>query len=481
VTFDNFKRNYKPQKAFNRMPMVGAFIVADLVAAMVSFGSGFFIVNTYDLDIINFKSFITYWPYLPAFLVIIYIFRLYPGLNLAHAEELRRFALTSFLTHNGIILSRIIISKEVSLDPYSIAFMLSWLCSIIYFPLFRSIVRRIFQNRSWWGIHIVIFGAGQTGKLMADRLIKKPFLGYRPVLFLDDDPATGTEYAGIPIIHGLDLGPRVAAECKIDTAIVAMPGISRKSLGTIVADYVQSFRYYTLIPDYIGVTNLWMSIKDFDGVLGLYTVQSLLLPINRNLKRVIDLVLSVVGGILLLPFLLIIAVLIKIDSPGPVFYRHHRLGKDGKPFMAWKFRSMVVNSKEVLRRILDTDPARKLEWEANQKLHDDPRITRMGKFLRKTSLDEIPQIWNVLKGEMSLVGPRPIVEEEIPKYGHHYKLFSSVKPGMSGLWQVSGRSETDYEERVALDILYIQSWSLWLDLYVLFKTVGAVLGGKGAY
>ena len=125
--------------------------------------------------------------------------------------------------------------------------------------------------------------------------------------------------------------------------------------------------------------------------------------------------------------------------------------------------------------------SKKLEWEANQKLQDDPRITRMGRFLRKTSLDEIPQIWNVIKGEMSLVGPRPIVEDEIVKYGHHYKLFSSVKPGMSGLWQVSGRSETDYEERVALDILYIQSWSLWLDLYVLFKTVGAVLGGKGAY
>ncbi|MDX9827892.1 MAG: sugar transferase, partial [Spirochaetia bacterium] len=149
--------------------------------------------------------------------------------------------------------------------------------------------------------------------------------------------------------------------------------------------------------------------------------------------------------------------------------------------MAWKFRSMVANSKEVLQKILSSDPAKKLEWEANQKLQDDPRITRMGRFLRKTSLDEIPQIWNVIKGEMSLVGPRPIVEDEIVKYGHHYKLFSSVKPGMSGLWQVSGRSETDYEERVALDILYIQSWSLWLDLYVLFKTVGAVLGGKGAY
>jgi len=244
---------------------------------------------------------------------------------------------------------------------------------------------------------------------------------------------------------------------------------------------VRSFRHYTLIPDYIGVTNLWMSVRDFDGVLGLYTVQSLLLPLNHNLKRLIDISICVVGGLLILPFVGVLALLIKLDSPGPVFYGHHRLGKDGKFFTAWKFRSMVSNSREVLENLLASNPAIRSEWETNHKIHDDPRITKMGKFLRKTSLDELPQVWNVLKGEMSLVGPRPIVEEEVAKYGHHYALFASVKPGMSGLWQVSGRSETDYEERIALDILYIQSWSLWLDMYILFKTLGVVLGGKGAY
>ena len=142
---------------------------------------------------------------------------------------------------------------------------------------------------------------------------------------------------------------------------------------------------------------------------------------------------------------------------------------------------MVTNSKEILDRLLATDPAAKAEWESNFKLQNDPRVTRMGRFLRKSSLDELPQLWNVLKGEMSLVGPRPIIEKEVEKYAHHYRLFASVKPGMSGLWQISGRSDTDYAERVALDILYIQSWSFWIDMYILFKTVGIAFGGKGAY
>jgi len=481
VTFDDFKRNYGRRNVFKRIPTASVFIAADLLAAMTSFGVGFFLVNTYNLDLIDFKSFVTYWPYLPAFLVVFYIFRLYPGLNLAHAEELRRFTMTSFLTHTGIILSRMIIGKKFVLDPYSIAFILSWLSSIIAFPLFRGVVRKVFQDAPWWGVPVVIFGAGQTGRLMVDRLKKKPWLGYRPVLLLDDDPALGSEYSGIPILNGIDLGPSVADECNIDTAIVAMPGINRRRLGIIVAEYVRAFRHYTLIPDYIGVTNIWMSVRDFDGVLGLDTVQSLLLPLNHNLKRLIDVILCVAGGLLILPFVGALALLIKLDSPGPVFYGHHRLGKDGKFFIAWKFRSMVSNSQEILEKLLDSDPAIRSEWEANHKLCDDPRITRMGKFLRKTSLDELPQLWNVLKGEMSLVGPRPIVEDEVAKYGHHYPLFASVKPGMSGLWQVSGRSETDYEERIALDILYIQSWSLWLDMYILFKTLGVVLGGKGAY
>jgi len=142
---------------------------------------------------------------------------------------------------------------------------------------------------------------------------------------------------------------------------------------------------------------------------------------------------------------------------------------------------MYRNSKELLEKLLVDQPELRLEWEQNFKLKNDPRVTRIGRFLRKTSLDELPQLWNVLKGEMSLIGPRPIIMDEVEKYGDNYELLASVKPGLSGLWQISGRSETDYQDRVAMDIYYIQSWSLWLDLYILLKTFAAVIKGKGAY
>jgi Undecaprenyl-phosphate galactose phosphotransferase WbaP len=235
------------------------------------------------------------------------------------------------------------------------------------------------------------------------------------------------------------------------------------------------------VPDYIGMTSIWISVRDFDGILGLYTSQRLLKKSNVAVKRVIDVALCLIGGLILSPFLLLACLLIKLDSRGPAFYGHGRLGLNGEPFVAWKFRTMVRDSDAALEKILASDPEKRLEWEANHKLRDDPRITRMGRFLRRTSLDELPQIWNVIKGEMSLIGPRPIVEAEVPKYGIHYKLFSSVKPGMSGLWQVSGRSDIDYAERVALDVYYIQSWSLWLDIHILFRTVAVVLWGRGAY
>lgn len=481
MTFDDFRASHRMASQWNRFSMALVFVATDLLAVLLSFGTGFFIVNAYDIEIINFKSFVTYWPYLFAFLAVFYILKLYPGISLAHAEELRRFTIASFFSHAGIILSRMIMSRYFGLDAYAFAFMISWVASIVLFPLGRGLLRSLCKQAPWWGVPVVIFGAGKTGRMLADRLIKKPWIGFIPVLFLDDDASVGADYLGIPILHDTSLGSRAASECGIDTAIVAMPGVERARLGVIVADYVQSFRHYMLLPDFFGVTNIWMSVRDLDGMLGLYTSQSLMLPLNRRIKRALDVILSLTGGILISPLLLIIAILIKIDSPGRLFYGQHRLGVRGRPFTAWKFRSMVSNSKEVLDKLLTENPEARREWEENHKLRNDPRVTRVGAFLRKHSLDELPQIWNVLLGEMSLIGPRPIVEDEVEKYGHEYRLFSSVKPGMSGLWQVSGRSETDYEERVALDILYIQSWSLWLDLHILFKTVSVVFGGKGAY
>ena len=199
-------------------------------------------------------------------------------------------------------------------------------------------------------------------------------------------------------------------------------------------------------------------------------------------KTAFDYILTLVGAVFISPLLVYIAYRIKKEDPGPVFFAHTRIGKDGKPFPCFKFRSMVVNSQEMLQKYLAENPAAREEWERDFKLKDDPRVTPIGKFLRSTSLDELPQIFNVLRGEMSLVGPRPVIQEELDKYyGETAKLYCTVKPGITGLWQVSGRSDIGYDERVALDATYIKYRSMWGDIVILWKTIGVVLMKKGAY
>lgn len=200
------------------------------------------------------------------------------------------------------------------------------------------------------------------------------------------------------------------------------------------------------------------------------------------LKQLCDYVFTFLGMILISPLLLYIAYRIKKEDPGSVIFAHTRIGKDGKPFPCFKFRSMVVNSQEMLQKYLAENPAARAEWERDFKLKNDPRVTPIGAFLRRTSLDELPQIFNVLRGEMSLVGPRPVIQEELDKYyGEAAKLYCSIKPGITGLWQVSGRSDLSYAERVALDSTYIKHRSFWGDVVILWKTIGVVFLKKGAY
>ncbi len=200
-------------------------------------------------------------------------------------------------------------------------------------------------------------------------------------------------------------------------------------------------------------------------------------PIYRFFKRIFDVVMSVIALILLSPVYLVIAIVIKCDSRGPVFYKHHRIGKNGKPFGMYKFRSMIPDADKKLDELPDE---MKREFEENYKITDDPRITRVGKFLRKTSLDELPQFLNVIKGEISLVGPRPIVEEELEKYGDNKDKFLSVIPGITGYWQANGRSDVTYEKRMELELYYVDNASFWLDIVILFKTVFAVFKRDGA-
>ena len=197
-------------------------------------------------------------------------------------------------------------------------------------------------------------------------------------------------------------------------------------------------------------------------------------------KRIVDILGAVVLALVFLPLIVTIVALMSRES-GAVLYRHARIGRSGRVFRCLKFRTMVPDADQVLRQLLERHPELKAEWIRSHKLRDDPRVTRIGRFLRRTSLDELPQLWNVLRGDMSLVGPRPITGEELLRYGRNTAIYLSVKPGITGLWQVSGRNETDYRRRVVLDVYYVRKQNLLLDLYILLKTTRVVVAGDGAY
>ena len=242
-----------------------------------------------------------------------------------------------------------------------------------------------------------------------------------------------------------------------------------------------AFTMVQYVPDLPGLPVLGVRAGSLDNLLALEVRNELASPLNRFVKRGIDITATVIGGLLISPILLGLAAAVALDSRGPVFFGHTRVGRNGRPIKVWKFRTMAQDAPEALEHYLAADPALRAEWEATHKLKNDPRVTRVGRTLRRYSLDELPQLWNVLKGEMSLVGPRPIVDAEVAKYRDAFDLYTMVRPGMTGYWQISGRSDTDYDQRVELDGFYVRNWSVWLDIVVLIKTVSAVLKRDGAY
>jgi len=487
MTLSEFDTWYR--KRFHRTSSaltVSFYALSDMLGVMFSIGCGFFLVKIYGWGllgikgIINTKSFITYWPYLPGFLFIFQIFNLYPGIYLAPAEELRRFSIGSFVVHGSIILSRYI--ENNNWDSITAALIISFVFSTVILLASRSITDWILVKTRFGGIPAVVFGSGSTGKLVVDCLLGNVRNGYVPVLILDDEQNGIDEYQGIPVIHDTSIGHEIVSRFNIKMAIIAMQKLDDLKLKHLQNNSISAFRYSAYIPDLSGSTNIWMTVRDFGGVLGLVTSNKLKMPWNRAIKRFMDLAIVIIGGIILLPFLLIIAILIKITSPGPVFFRQIRPGKNGTHFTFYKFRSMVIDAEDRLKVLLESDPQIKDDWEKKRKIKNDPRLTTIGHFLRKTSIDEFPQLINILKGEMSLVGPRPVIDDsEMEKYGESFPNAFSIRPGLTGLWQVSGRSNTNYEERIAYDAFYLQSWSIWMDLWILLKTIGVVIAGKGAY
>jgi Undecaprenyl-phosphate galactose phosphotransferase WbaP len=418
------------------------------------------------------------FPAIVIFYILFSLRQLYPGILLSPPDELKRVSQTvtlGFLTLAVIVF----LSRQSYLYSRGV-FVMALAMSLPAVPIFRFACRHVACGLGVWGRPAVILGAGRTGGIVAETLLKKPFLGLVPMAFLDDDPnKIGTTLHGIPVTAALDKGAEVASHNPAAIAVLALPSTDRSRLQSIIDNHTAQFKRVILIPDLFGVTSLWVSTANLDGILGLDIRHKLLDPKRQLTKRVMELAIILLTSPVTLPLMAAIAVAVRMDSAGPALFRHRRIGSGGREITIWKFRTMFQDAEAKLQECLK-DPELFSQWMNQQKLPDDPRVTRLGKFLRATSLDELPQLFNVVQGDLSLVGPRPIVWAEIRKYRDGFDLYTKVKPGVTGLWQVSGRSNTSYAKRVELDTYYVRNWSVWMDIYILAKTPLAVLTRKGA-
>jgi Undecaprenyl-phosphate galactose phosphotransferase WbaP len=335
----------------------------------------------------------------------------------------------------------------------------------------------------WWERRALILGAGATGRHVLDRIRSNPLLGYRPVGFLDDDPGKrGAEIDGVGVLGPVADVRKCVLELGVRDVIVAMPRLARAELLRIVGQFEGSVESIHLVPDVVGLTTAGVETQDLDGTLLLQMSWKLARPWSRLVKRSFDVVGATLAGLLLFPLTLLAAAAVRFDTGGPAIFVQERLGRGGRRFRCYKLRTMYPDATRRLEAHLRECHTARMEWERYAKLKsDDPRVTPVGRILRRISADEWPQLYNVLRGEMSLVGPRPYLPSERPKMGAVARTILKAQPGMTGLWQVSGRNELSFDHRLRLDEYYVRNWSLWMDVVMLTKTVSSVILGWGAY
>ena len=361
--------------------------------------------------------------------------------------------------------------------------VITWIFILLLVPFSRILTKYLLNKLGYWQRDTWIIGSGNNAIEAYKAIISEQNLGLKIIGFIASEGGVraGETINGIKVIsNDIDW---LRGEDKKTQFIVAVESHQSEMRNSWLRNFmIQGFRYVSVIPTLRGMPldSTDMSFIFSHEVMIFRVQQNLAKLSSRTLKRLFDIIASIAIIILLSPVLLYISRQVKKDG-GPAIYGHERIGKDGKPFKCLKFRSMVTNSKDVLNELLQNDPEAKREWDTTFKLKNDPRITKIGAVLRRTSLDELPQLFNVLKGEMSLVGPRPIITAELERYNEEVDYYLLSKPGMTGLWQVSGRSDVDYETRVYLDAWYVKNWSMWNDIAILFKTVGVVLKKDGAY
>ncbi len=467
--------------------------IVDIVVLMLCIGIGFFIVNLVRIHDINFKSFINYSIYIPFIMIIFACVGLYPGIMIPPTEEIKKFSTATFFSFVAISLTIFIPKSENLFTIYIIkdsndfalcaAFCLAFIFATFLLPSFREFAKRCIQHKKWWGVPAVIYCTDSSAEFIVDRLLKNKYLGYKPAIIIDSalpKPKNDEDVISTNNYHDIPIFP----ECNQVLQIIKTKNIKTAIMSDYHGDYslvMSSYRYTINVSKRQNSFTSNQHIKDIAGIIGFASTHNLTFKSNLFIKRLIDIFLILLFSPILIPVFIILMFLTKVTSRGPIFYGHKRVGQNGKEFKCWKFRSMCIDADKKLEEILANNPQMRAEWEKDRKFTNDPRVTKFGKFLRKTSLDELPQLINILIGQMSFVGPRPVTAPELDRYGEYKDFVLSVTPGLSGMWQTSGRSDTEYEERIALDLYYIQNWSIWLDIWILIKTVYVVLKGRGAY
>lgn len=352
--------------------------------------------------------------------------------------------------------------------------------TMFIWPVIRRYAKRLIFASGLMLKKVLIVGSGESAKKIICALRNEKNLGYRIAGILDD---SGLEKIDTYKVHrGIKNIEKYIKNAKITDVIIAKEGLSKEELAELI-NHIQHKAQNTLyIPEISGIAVSGTEIKYF------FREQSIAIEIKNNLsnpvtyisKRVMDYFLAIIVFIVILPLMITLALIIKLTSEGPAVYSQNRIGKKGREFKCHKFRTMYKDADKKLKEILEKDPALKEEYQKYWKIKKDPRITKIGHFLRKTSLDELPQIFNVLKGEMSLVGPRPYLPKEWEFIEKESPIIHALPPGITGLWQVSGRNNQDYSYRITMDSWYVKNWNLWLDIMILFKTFSAVIKRDGA-
>ncbi len=362
--------------------------------------------------------------------------------------------------------------------------ILTGIISLLIFPMVRIKAKMLFKRLGLFNSKVLILGAGKTGRLIAKALKEEQNLGYNVVGFLDDDPEkSGNRIDGIKVHKGIDKAERYIGRSSINTVVIAIPGATKEKLLEIINRLQHKSKNIFFIPDISGIAVLGTKLQHFfrEQAFALEIQNNLAKPFNIFIKHCFDFMVGSLLLILLSVPIVIICLIIKLDSSGSAIFSQYRIGKKGNPFKCYKFRTMFKDADEKLEEMINDNKDMRREWEKKWKLRKDPRVTRIGKILRSTSLDELPQLINVLKGQMSLIGPRPYLPRELASLKNHKEMILTVQPGITGLWQVSGRSNTGYNHRIALDLWYLRNWNLWLDVIILLKTFTVVLKKQGAW